>query len=64
MFQKIIRKVVHHTISREVYRALEDKLRVAPPSYQTTDIQAGFQLGVEHTLRLLRDGWVTDAPSA
>lgn len=63
MFRKIIRKVVLHTISREVYMALEQKLRVAPPQTNTTDIQAGYLLGVEHVLRILRDGWVTDAPS-
>jgi len=45
-------------LTKEVYEDLERKL--PPPIVQrdTSDLQAGFQLGIQHVLKLLREGYV------
>jgi hypothetical protein len=47
-----------------VYRALEKQLggaAVPTVTSQTTDLQAGEQIGVQRVLKALRDGFVTEA---
>lgn len=45
-------------LTQAVYEDLERK--VAPPLVQrdTTELQAGFQLGIQHVLKILREGYV------
>lgn len=42
----------------DVYQDLERKCGAIVVTRETTDVQAGFQLGVQHVLRLLREGYV------
>jgi len=42
---------------RDQYKKLEAQLPAPIPSGQTTDIQAGFLLGVQHVLKMLREGF-------
>ena len=47
-----------HRLSTESYSKLAAKM---PPIYvdaDTTALQASFQLGVQHVLKQLREGWV------
>jgi len=47
-----------HRLSTESYSKLAAKM---PPIYvdaETTALQASFQLGVQHVLKQLREGWV------
>lgn len=43
-----------------IYNQLERKLPAPVVSQQTTDLQAGFQLGVQYVLKQLRDGYVIE----
>lgn len=45
-------------LTDEVFRHIESKCPAPVVTHQTTDLQAGFQLGVQHVLKLLRDGVV------
>ena len=45
-------------LTKEVYEDLEKKLPAPSVQRDTTDLQAGFQLGVQHVLKLLREGYV------
>jgi hypothetical protein len=38
-------------------RALESQLSNPMVSSQTSDLEAGFKLGIQHTLKVLRDGF-------
>lgn len=40
------------------YKALEDKLVGPCVNNNTTDLQAGYMLGVQAVLKLLREGYV------
>lgn len=54
-------RVVMHRMSPEVYAFYETQLRHTPQcDTDTTAIQAGFKLGVEHALRVLRSGFVIE----
>lgn len=50
-------------LTAEQYKRLEGQ--VTPPSVNsnTTDVQAGFMLGIQHVLKLLREGYVSGATS-
>lgn len=45
-------------LTKEVYEDLERKLPAPTVQRDTTDLQAGFQLGVQHVLKMLREGYV------
>lgn len=45
-------------LNAQVYKKLEESLPAPTPGAATTDIQAGFLLGVQHVLKKLRDGYV------
>lgn len=49
---------VHHRLSPQAYQQLEAQVGHIRMSDQTSDINAGFQLGIQHVLRYLRDGFV------
>ena len=53
--------VSYHRLSMDAYTALEGILTRPVPSATTSDIQAGFMLGIQHTLNLLRTGFVVGA---
>lgn len=55
------KKSVLIRLNPEVYRELENKLLPPTVVQGTTDIQAGFLLGIQHTLKLLRDGYTIGA---
>jgi hypothetical protein len=50
-----VRHVIRFT--PEVYRDLVAKLPRPHVDERTSDLQAGFQLGVQHVLAVLRDGF-------
>lgn len=45
-------------LTTEVYQDLERKVGQVMVTRETTDLQAGFQLGVQSVLKLLREGYV------
>lgn len=50
-----------HRLSPEAYRQLEQQVQAPFVTDKTTDTQAGFQLGIQYILKLLRDGFVIGA---
>jgi len=48
-------------LNTTAYEALEKQLGLPVPSVTTTDIQAGYMLGVQHVLVLLRKGFVVSS---
>jgi histidinol dehydrogenase len=51
-----------NTVTRldpETFAALVRALPSIAVGGQTTELQAGYQLGIQHVLNLLRDGYVT-----
>ena len=46
-----------HKLSMASYEQLEKKCPAALVGDSTTDIQAGYMLGVQYVLMLLRDGY-------
>ena len=53
---KVVTQV--HRLSNEAYITLEKKLQPIMPTNNTTGIEAGFVLGQQSVLKLLRDGYV------
>lgn len=47
-----------HRLTKEAYEALEKNLGPIKPTTTTTPIEAGYTLGVQHVLLLLRQGFV------
>lgn len=47
---------VHHRLSPSVYAALEKQ--VPKPSSTSNPIEAGYLLGIQFVLRLLREGYM------
>lgn len=45
-------------LSQEDYLALEKAVVQALPNSSTTPLQGGVAIGVEHVLRIIRNGWV------
>jgi len=52
----VITKVV--ILNKDQYRALERSLPPPVVVGTTTELQAGFALGVQHVLKALREGYV------
>lgn len=50
-------KVIHR-LSKEAYEALEQQLTVIKPTTNTTSIEAGFVLGEQNVMKILRKGFV------
>jgi histidinol phosphatase-like enzyme len=48
-------------LSQAAYKQLEDSLQGPQVGDKTTDLQAGFQLGIQHVLAKLRNGFVVGA---
>lgn len=47
-----------HRLSTESYAKLAAKMPLIYVDADTTVLQASFQLGVQHVLKQLREGWV------
>jgi len=45
-------------LTAEEYGSLEKTLRARLPLIPTTDLEAGYMLGMQEVLRQLRTGWV------
>jgi hypothetical protein len=45
-------------LNKDIYKKLEAQLPAPAPSATTTDIQAGYMLGVQYVLKVLREGFV------
>ena len=55
-------KTAHFRLDNRVYEELEKKVMGTPiVTKETTELQAGFQLGVQHVLKVLRDGYTVNA---
>lgn len=52
------KEVVVHRLTQEVYKHLENQMPAPFVSTATTEIQAGFALGVQFVLKQLREGFV------
>lgn len=52
-------KSIHqvHRLSKEAYESLEKQLGPIKPTSTTTPIEAGYNLGVQHVLKLIREGY-------
>lgn len=44
-------------LDESAYKDLEGKCPIPFVQGNTTDLQAGFQLGVQHVLKMLREGY-------
>lgn len=51
----------HHRLSLEMYKVIEGKVQNPFVGDKTTEIQAGFQLGIQHMLKILRDDFTIGA---
>lgn len=51
---------INHRLSHKVYETLETQARSLFRGIPDNELQAGFYLGVEHVLRMLRNGFVTE----
>lgn len=54
------KKVVR--LSQDEYLALHKKCRKPIVTENTTELDAGFLLGIQHVLEMLREGWVYEEP--
>lgn len=45
-------------LNKDIYKKLEEQLPAPAPSGTTTDIQAGYLLGVQYVLKKLREGFM------
>lgn len=52
------KEVVVHRLTQEVYKHLEGQMPAPFVNQQTTDVQAGFALGIQYVLKQLREGFV------
>jgi hypothetical protein len=52
--------LVHHRLSKEAYLELEKQLGLTQPQSNTTDIQAGYMLGICQALKVIRTGFTVD----
>lgn len=55
-----IKERVLNRLTPEVYRELEKKLSTPLVTVQTTELLAGYLLGIQTVLKELRNGYVTD----
>lgn len=54
----IIRSIL--VLNKDQYRKLEAAMPKPFVGDKTTDVQAGFQLGVQHVLHAIREGFTVD----
>lgn len=47
--------VTEHRLSLLTYKQIEQRLYTNPPTPETTGIQAGYQLGLQYALKILRE---------
>jgi len=59
----VTRRVEHHVLSQEQYSALEKSLPGTGLMHGESGEQYAFNLGVQHALRKLREGYVVDVPN-
>lgn len=52
---KVVTQV--HRLSKEAYVSLENQCGPIRPTTTTTPIEAGYALGVQHVLKIIRDGF-------
>lgn len=52
------REEIFVRMNTRIYESLEAKLPQAGVTATTTELQAGFQLGIQYVLKLLREGYV------
>ena len=52
------KEVVTHRLTQEVYKQLESSLPTPVVGTTTTELQAGFALGIQYVLKQLREGFV------
>lgn len=45
-------------LTQAQYQSLEKQLQSPTVSVNTTEIMAGYQLGIQSVLKMLREGWV------
>jgi hypothetical protein len=45
-------------LTQAQYQSLEKQLQAPTVSVNTTEIMAGYQLGIQSVLKMLREGWV------
>lgn len=55
-----IKERVLNRLTPEVYRELEKKLSTPLVTVQTTELLAGYLLGIQTVLKELRNGYVTE----
>ena len=53
--------IQYHRLSREAYQELEKLLAAPQVNNLTTDIQAGWLLGIQQALKVVRDGFAVNA---
>lgn len=46
-----------HRLSKEAYEVLERQCGPIKPTTTTTPIEAGYTLGVQHVLKMVREGF-------
>lgn len=51
-------KVEVIVLTKVQYEKLEKQLPMPVPNSSTTEIQAGYHMGIQHILKLLREGFV------
>ncbi len=55
---EVVKEKEVHRLSQEVYKDLEKKIGHIQVEDSTSELSAGFQLGVQKVLALLRNGFV------
>jgi hypothetical protein len=45
-------------LTPQIYRVLEERVSVTAVTSGTTELQAAWMLGVQHVLKMLREGYV------
>ncbi len=61
MPQDTKKTITVHRLSKEAYDSLEQQLGLTQPQTTTTEIQAGYMLGLSHALKVIRQGFTVDA---
>lgn len=49
-------------LTQDVYLKFEQQLGQPVVTQATTELQAGYMLGIQHALKLLREGFVVGTP--
>ena len=48
--------ILTHRLSQEVFSELEKAVYAVLPTIPKTELEAGFSLGAQHVIRVIRDG--------